>query len=100
MYINDLYKIRKMLYKLVENIKKTDATILLSTEVPEGKNMISRFGVEEFVCDGIIILYYMGHGEGVFRNIEIRKMRRTNHKNGTFPMEITSKGIVVRSDVM
>ncbi len=100
MYVNDLYKIRKMLYKLIEDIKRTEATVLLSTEIVEGSNSLSRFGVEEFVCDGIIVLYYMGLGEGVFRNIEIRKMRRTNHRNGTFPMEITPNGIVVRSDMM
>jgi len=100
MYINDLYKIRKTLFKLIEGVKKTDATILMSTEIPEGSNQLSRFGVEEFVCDGVIVLYYTGLGEGVFRNIEIRKMRRTNHKNGTFPMEITDRGIVVKMNTL
>ncbi len=97
LYVNDLYKIRKILYKLIESVKSTGATILLSTEIPENSNQLSRFGVEEFVCDGVVVLYYLGIGEGVFRNIEVRKMRRTNHKNGTFPMEITDDGIIVRS---
>ena len=99
MYVNDLYKIRKKLFQFVESLKKSGATSIFSAEIPENEEKkLSRFGVEEFVADGVIILYYVGIGEGVFRNIEIRKMRRTNHKHGVFPLDIKDDGMHVVND--
>jgi len=92
LYLQEEYKIRKELYKLVNSLKQTGCTTLLLSEIPEDTKQLSRYGVEEFVADGVVVLYYMGIGEGVFRNIQIRKMRRTAHKNGTFPVSISSKG--------
>lgn len=98
MYENDEYKTRKKLYNLVQALKKAGTTSLLSAEIPEESKQLSRFGVEEFVVDGVIVLYYLGIGEGLFRSISVRKMRQTNHKHGTFPMELASKGVVVREE--
>ena len=99
MYVNDLYKIRKKLFQLIESLKKSGATAIFSAEIPENEEKkLSRFGVEEFVADGVIILYYVGIGDGVFRNIEIRKMRRTNHKHGVFPLDIKKDGMHVVND--
>ena len=95
MYEKDEYKGRKKMFKLVEALKKAGTTTLMSSEVQEDSKAISRFGYEEFVVDGVIVLQYVGAGEGVFRNLTIRKMRLTNHDHGTYPMEITGKGIVV-----
>ena len=98
LYVDNEYKIRKELYKLINALKEAGCTTLLLSEIPEGDaKRLSRYGVEEFVVDGVIALYYLNVGEGVFRNIEVRKMRRTNHKNGTFPLTITNKGIKVDS---
>lgn len=94
MYLNDDYKTRKKLFKLAQDLK-TNCTALLSAEIPEESKALSRYGVEEFVVDGVIVLYYMGLGEGVFRNIAVRKMRRTDHKHGAYPLEMTSKGLKV-----
>lgn len=96
LYLQEEYKIRKELYRLVTALKDTGCTALLLSEVPEGdKSKFSRYGVEEFVADGVIVLYYMGLGEGIFRNIEVRKMRRTDHKNGSFPLIIGKNGLKV-----
>lgn len=95
MYLNDEYKTRKKLFKLAQDLKATGCTSLLTAEIPEESKALSRFGVEEFVVDGVIVLYYMGIGEGVFRNIAVRKMRRTDHKHGAFPLDITNKGLKV-----
>lgn len=97
MYEKDEYKARKKLFKLVEALKKVKATTLLSAEIPDEGKAMSRFGFEEFVADGVIVLYYLGVGEGSFRNISVKKMRLTNHKHGIFPMEITPKGIVIKA---
>ena len=98
LYLQEDYKIRKELYKLVNALKQTGCTTLLLSEIPEDTKQLSRYGVEEFVADGVIVLYYMGIGEGVFRNLQVRKMRRTVHKNGTFPLSISKDGLKVEKE--
>ncbi|MFH1126961.1 MAG: ATPase domain-containing protein, partial [archaeon] len=98
MYINDTYKVRKKLYKLVQSLKTSGCTALLSSEIPEKSDTLSRFGVEEYVVDGVIILYYTGMENGVCRSLAIRKLRLTNYANGTFPFRITDEGIKILKD--
>ncbi len=87
-------KKRENLYDLMRAVKKAGPTTILTSEIPENdENALSRFGVSEFVADGVVVLYYTGVGEGTFRNLEVRKMRRTNHTPGTHPFKITEKGI-------
>jgi len=100
LYLKEEYNIRKELYHLVAALKETGCTALLLSEVTEGDSKkFSRYGVEEFVADGVIVLYYMGLGEGIFRNIEVRKMRRTKHKNGMFPLALEKNGMKVEADM-
>lgn len=90
---------RQNLYDLVRAVKKSGATAVLTSEVPENDDeALSRFGVSEFVADGVIKLYYTGVGEGSFRNLEVRKMRKTAHTPGTHPFKITDDGIRLSTD--
>ena len=87
-------QLRRKLIGLINAIKKQKAcTALLISEIPEGHNQLSRFNVEEFVADGVIVLHFIGIGGEGFGNLQIRKMRKTKHKNGWFPMEIKNNGI-------
>lgn len=100
MYIKEEYNVRKELYHLISALKETGCTAVLLSEISAGEpNKYSRYGVEEFVVDGVIVLHYMGVGEGVFRNIEVRKMRRTNHKNGLFPLILDDDGMHIDTDM-
>ena len=76
-------------------VKREGCTAILTSEIEEGSNRLSRFGVEEFVADGVIKLQFIGIGAQSFGNLQIRKMRRTEHRKGWFPMEITPKGIEI-----
>jgi circadian clock protein KaiC len=76
-------------------LKQLEATVLLVTEIPEDSNSLSRFGIEEFVCDGVIVLYYSRLGGLRLRGIEVRKMRGTSHFEGIFPLKVTQSGVVV-----
>lgn len=87
---------RDVMYSLIRNIKRSNATTMLTSEIQENDgDSLSRYGVAEFVADGVIALYYSGVGEETFRNIEVRKMRRTDHTPGTYPFKITDDGINV-----
>lgn len=92
-------KKRDNLYDLVRNIKRAGPTTIMTSEIPENdEDALSRFNVSEFVADGVVVLYYTGVGEGTFRNLEVRKMRRTNHVPGTHPFKITDDGINVTKE--
>ncbi|MEM5812506.1 MAG: ATPase domain-containing protein [Candidatus Aenigmatarchaeota archaeon] len=89
---------RKNLYNLISTIKKTECTVLLTSEIVDGSQQLSRSGVEEFVVDGVIRLCFTGVGGEEENRLQVRKMRRTRHPKGFFPFSFTSKGIVVRKD--
>jgi KaiC/GvpD/RAD55 family RecA-like ATPase len=95
--IQDPSQIRKLLLSIVNIIKRTGCVALLVSEIPEEQKALSRFGVEEFVVDGIIIMNYLEYASGELnRSLIIRKMRRTNHGTDIYPLEISSKGITVK----
>lgn len=72
-------------------------TTLFITEKPVGQEAISRFGVEEFVSQGVVLLTYQADNLGVRkRYLEILKLRGTNHVKGRARYEmISGKGIHV-----
>ena len=68
----------------------------MTSEVLEDSKALSRFGVEEFVSDAVIVLNYFGLGEMSARSLIVRKMRRTDHGKDVYPFDITKKGIIVK----
>jgi circadian clock protein KaiC len=57
---------------------------------------ISRFGVEEFVADNVVVLRNVLEDEKRRRTIEILKFRGTAHQKGEFPFTISPEaGIMV-----
>lgn len=91
-------ELRKRLYELIKSLKGTDCVVLMTAEILEDSKGLSRYGVEEFVVDGVIVFNYFGIGEVDSRNLVIRKMRRTNHKSGTFILEIGKNGLSVKEE--
>ena len=94
--VKDAAQIRKQILNVVNVIKRTDCTALLTSEITEDSKTLSRFGVEEFVADGVFVLNYVGIGENSARTLIIRKMRRTRHGTDIYPIEIGSNGIEIK----
>ncbi len=90
--VND---IRKAILKLSYLLMRTGVTSILTSEIQEGAKGFGKYGVEEYVVDGVIVLHYMGIGTQSNRTLHIRKMRATKHSEDLHPIEITDKGIVV-----
>ena len=93
-------EIRAMILKLAYMIRRSGLTAILISEVPEqnissgGPIQFSKYGVEEYVADGVIILHYLGNRVGgVNRTLYIRKMRGTKHSEDIIPLFITERGI-------
>jgi len=89
-------KIRREVFDLMRTLKKTGVTSVLVTEIPEeAEKQLSRFGFEEFLADGVVILYFSGIGGIENTMIRIRKMRRTAHEHSYFPLKFGRNGLSV-----
>ncbi|MEM5804710.1 MAG: ATPase domain-containing protein [Candidatus Aenigmatarchaeota archaeon] len=96
LYYKDPFEVRKNLFNLLTKLKSTGATTILTSEMAEGDGTLSRFGVEEFVTDGVIVLRALGiSGSQYDKSMLVRKMRRTNHSTDVHPFKITGQGIEV-----
>lgn len=81
---------------LKRKLRELGCTSVLTTEIREGKEELSRLGIEEQIADGVIVLYYEGEGLTRDRALEIRKMRGTKHSNQLQFFDITDKGIAIK----
>jgi KaiC/GvpD/RAD55 family RecA-like ATPase len=95
MQTDSLMQLRQDLIRFSSLLKELDSTILFVTEIPEDSQALSRYGVEEFIADGVVVLYFSRVGGLRVRGIEVRKMRGTSHKEGIFPLKIAESGVVV-----
>lgn len=99
--IQDPNEVRKTILKLAYVISRAGITAVLTTEIPEqslgtGSMTFSKYDVEEYVSDGVILVNFLGIGTQASRTIYIRKMRGTKHATDIHPMDITEKGITVK----
>jgi KaiC/GvpD/RAD55 family RecA-like ATPase len=93
-YLSDPSKIRVELLKLSTTLEILGLTSLMTCETID-ENSPSRFGVEMFVTEGTILMYYKRTNSVRVRSIEIFKMRGSDHSKNIHPYEITPNGIVV-----
>lgn len=83
----------EQLFKMLEGIGATSFLITESTQIPV---KITESGVEEFLADGVIILYNIKSGNVRESAIEVLKMRGTSFQKKIVAMKIESgKGITV-----
>ena len=92
---NSETEVRNAILKLSYVLMRSGVTSLVTSEVNEGENKFGKYGVEEYVVDGVIVLHYMGIGTQSNRTLHIRKMRATKHSEDLHPIEIGNSGIVV-----
>jgi len=90
------HELRKRLYELIKAVKGTGAVTLMTAEIVYGAESLSRFNVEEFVVDGIIVLRYTSLGRSSNRTLEVRKMRRTKHDEGIHTLDFGKSGLSVK----
>jgi len=91
MWMGEAANIRYSLFKLADELKELKCTVLMTAETMGGRDQFSRFGVEEFVTDAIIALYFRPPQ----RVMLVKKMRGTKHNQRPHPYEIGENGIVI-----
>jgi KaiC/GvpD/RAD55 family RecA-like ATPase len=89
---------RVYLQQLFSFFEETGATSLLITETDPIPTRYSETGIEEFLADGIIVLYNIQKKENRENAIEVLKMRYGKHQKKMVLLTITDKGIKVFPD--
>ncbi|WP_192821962.1 circadian clock protein KaiC [Rufibacter sp. LB8] len=88
--------IRQEMSKVTMSLRRVKATAIITTERTEEYGAISRYGVEEFLADNVMILRNVLCQERRRRTIEILKFRGSNHVKGETPFTISpKKGVVI-----
>jgi KaiC/GvpD/RAD55 family RecA-like ATPase len=89
----DTYRIYiEQLFRFLERMGTTSFLITETKQIPE---IFSQTGVEEFLADGVIVLYNFKVGDVREKAIEVLKMRGASHKRKIVAMQITSEGVVI-----
>src|SRR6185437_8525786 len=86
---------REKVFQLASIVQNAGAVGFFATDVPYGARQISRFGVEETVVDGVILLSSTEEDLDRHRYIEVYKLRNTAHLKGRHSMVIGKGGIHV-----
>ncbi len=92
---SNAFTIRNEIYRVVHLFRELGVTAMLTSERLTEYGPISRYGVEEFVSDNIIILRNVLRAEKVRRTIQVVKMRGDAHFTGEYPFTISRGGISV-----
>lgn len=95
-HLADSAQVRSDLFRLASALRELEVTAIMTAERTEEYGEISRFGVEEFVADNVVILRNVLNDEKRRRTIEILKYRGTDHQKGEYPFTIIKgKGAVI-----
>ncbi len=81
---------RGYIEQLFRYFEELGATSFLITETEQVPTVFSRSGVEEFLADGVIVLYNIRKGDIRESAIEVLKMRGIKHKKKVVAMQIIS----------
>ena len=93
---SDAAVVRRELFRISSALKRMKVTSLMTAERNNEYGEISRFGVEEFVADNVIILRNVLEDEKRRRTIETLKFRGTHHQKGEYPFTvIPGEGVIV-----
>jgi len=85
---------RKKILSLGRLLKKIGVTAMITNEINLDRTA-SLFGLEEYVADGVILLYHTKIKGRFVRSAAILKMRGTRISDSLHPIKISSRGIEV-----
>lgn len=93
--IDHAHQAQEKLFQLGTIVQRLGAIGLFVTDVPHGASRISRFGVEDNLVDGIILLSNERDGAERRRAVEVYKMRDTAHARGRRALTISREGLEI-----
>ncbi len=90
--------VREYLREIINMMEeRMGATTLLTCDIPTGSNRLSRFGFEEFLSSGVIVLGVIRFQGKLLKTIYVRKMRWSHADSSIYIFEIRpGEGIVIK----
>ncbi|MBN3037010.1 MAG: AAA family ATPase [Candidatus Diapherotrites archaeon] len=95
MNTKDEFEFRRNLIGLLAFLENLDCTVLITAELPTVTREATTYSLEEFIVDGVVVLYNLPIKNERRFALEVLKMRGVNHSKSMYPFKITDKGIVV-----
>ncbi len=88
---------RQLLRSLISMLRGMGLTVVLTVETPgDPGGTVSRYGIEEFVADSVVLLRNVREGTFRRRTVEVLKMRGAMHHKGDVPFTVVpGQGMVV-----
>lgn len=86
---------KAVLVKVIKHLKKTGCTCIVTSEMPEEGNWLSRDTVSEFLTDGIILLKSFKYAREDI-DLIVAKLRYGSHSKDIHKIRITEKGVEVK----
>ncbi len=86
---------RKYITELFQSLVHMNCIAYVISETEQDPRIYSRTGVEEFLADGVVVLYNVKKQGKRENEIEILKLRSSSHHKGRIPYRITTKGITI-----
>ncbi len=86
----DVTAARQVLRRLIARLRGMGLTVVLTVETPgDPGGALSRYGVEEFVADNVVLLRNVREGAFRRRTVEVLKMRGAMHHKGDVPFTVS-----------
>lgn len=83
---------RREIYRFFTDLRQMGLTSFIISEIHQGDNRFSKYGVEDFLADAIIHLDCRREKDMLERYIGVIKMRYTNHNLQYFPLFYNKNG--------
>jgi circadian clock protein KaiC len=87
--------LRSELRRLFRWLKNQGVTAVITGERGTDENMITRYGLEEYVADCVILLDHRVHEQISTRRLRVVKYRGSTHGSNEYPFLIDEKGFSV-----
>lgn len=95
-YWDDLTEVRRRTNDLLKQFREDDATVVATAELTEdGSGKLSRYGIAEFITDGVLELNAKAMGSGLQRTLTLSKMRKTDIEGGIHDLKMSDNGMKV-----
>jgi circadian clock protein KaiC len=88
-------ELRSLFFQVVHAFRRLGLTAVITAEAEHDYGALTTLGVEDYVCDAVVVLRNIVDGERRRRSVEVHKYRRSAHYKGEYPCTITSKGMTV-----
>lgn len=87
--------LRALFFAIIASLRAHGMTSIITAEAPDDYGPRTTLGVEDFVCDAVIVLRNLVDAERRRRTLEVHKYRRSAHQKGEYPFTITDAGVIV-----